>query len=301
MCRPPGRKRNNCVSRSASASTSASRSCAGRASPCAKLRRGTGLSVKCVIRYLRSDRCPDWNPGRQVPTQLDAFVGPIDAWVQRGGTNAADLFRELTAQGFGGSYDAVCRYLARRLGSAGRPGPRVGPLSPPGAPAPPSARKLSFDFIRRPEARQAAVQARLEKVRSSAEPLREALDLAGEFAEMVRQRSAVPLTEWLGKAEAIACRRAAELRGQPPFGRGSGDGSVDRILEQWPGGGTGEQAESDQAKNVRPGGPALTASEGSEGRVGSAGSVKPRKKEDSTAPTLRENPNYMPITRRTMG
>ena len=39
--------------------------------------------------------------------------------------------------------------------------------------------------------------------------LREGLDLAGEFAAMVRRHSELPLAEWLTKAEASAC---AELR-----------------------------------------------------------------------------------------
>jgi transposase len=177
--------------------------------PVRQIARVTGLSLKRVRRYLRSDRCPDWNPGRKVPTQLDPFSGQIDAWVERGGRNAAALYRELGEQGFRGSYDAVRRCLARRLGSTGRPGPRVGPLSPPVATAPPSARKLSFEFIRRPEGRPVEEQARLDKLRGGDAALREGLDLAGEFAAMVRRQSEVPLAEWLTKAEASAC---AELR-----------------------------------------------------------------------------------------
>jgi transposase len=175
-----------------------------------QIARATGLSAKSVVRYLRSGRCPDWKPGREVPTQLGPFAAHVAGWVERGGRNAAELYRELVGLGFRGSYDAVRRYLARRLGSTGRPGPRVGPLSPPAAPAPPTARKLSFEFIRRPEDRTAEEQARLEKLRGCEPALREGLDLAGEFAGMVRQRCAVPLAEWLAKAEASAC---AELRG----------------------------------------------------------------------------------------
>ena len=179
-----------------------------------QIARETGLSKGCVIRYLRADRCPDWNPGREVPTQLGPFAGHIGAWVERGGRNAAELYRELVGLGFEGSYDAVRRYLARRLGSTGRPGPRVGPLPAPPVPAPPSARKLSFEFIRRPEDREAEEQTRLDKLRGCEATLREGLDLAGEFAEMVRKRSRLSLAEWLAKAKASAC---AELRN---FGSG---------------------------------------------------------------------------------
>jgi transposase len=174
-----------------------------------QIARAAALSKACVFRYLRADRCPDWNRGRQTPTQLDPFAGSIDAWIERGGQNAAELYRGLTGQGCRASYDAVRRYLARRLGSTGRPGPRVGVRKPPAAPAPPSARKLSFEFIRRAEEREAAEQARLDKLRDADAGLREALDLAAEFAGMVRKQVAVPLAEWLVKAEGSGC---AELR-----------------------------------------------------------------------------------------
>jgi hypothetical protein len=160
-----------------------------------------GMSVKRVRRYLRAGRCPDWNPGRKVPRRLDQFAEHIDGWVRRGGRSAAELYRELVGMGFRGSYDAVRRYLAHRLGSPGRPGPRVGVLTLPARPAPPSPCKLSYEFIRRPENRKADEQARLDKLRGCDPALRTGLDLAGEFAEMVRRRGHTPLAEWLAKAE----------------------------------------------------------------------------------------------------
>lgn len=126
----------------------------------------------------------------------------------RGGRNAAELYRDLAAQGCQAGYDAVRRFVCRRLGSSGRPGPRTGD-SKPSSPAPPSARKLSFEFIRRVEAREAAEQARLDKLRDADARLRETFDLATEFAGMVRQQVAVPLAEWVTKAEGSGC---AELR-----------------------------------------------------------------------------------------
>src|SRR5262249_48932898 len=132
-----------------------------------EIARATGMSVESVTRYLRSDRCPDWNPRRKAPTQLDRFAEHIGGWIESGGRNAADLYRELVVLGFRGFYDAVRRYLGRRLGSPGRPGPRVGVLTLPAAPAPPSPCKLSHDFIHRPEERKAEEQARLDKLRGS--------------------------------------------------------------------------------------------------------------------------------------
>jgi transposase len=52
-------------------------------------------------------------------------------------------------------------------------------------------------------------QVRLNKLRSSEPALQEGLDLAGEFAEMVRRRGGTSLAEWLAKVEGSGC---AELR-----------------------------------------------------------------------------------------
>src|SRR5262249_15831968 len=56
-----------------------------------KIARAVGVSVKRVLRYVRAERCPDWNPGRQRPTQLDRFAAEVDAWIAQGGRNAAEL------------------------------------------------------------------------------------------------------------------------------------------------------------------------------------------------------------------
>jgi hypothetical protein len=87
-----------------------------------RIAREVGLEVKTSRRYLRLGRCPDWNPGRRARTQLDAFAGPIEAWLGAGGWNAAELHRDLAGRGCRASYEAVRRYVARRLGSTGRPG-----------------------------------------------------------------------------------------------------------------------------------------------------------------------------------
>jgi hypothetical protein len=180
----------------------------GQGIPIRQIARQVGLNVKAVRRYLRRGHCPDWNPGRQPPTQLDSVAPFIDAWVARGGRNAAELHRELAGQGNRAGYDSVRRFLRRRLGSTGRPGLRPPVVVAP-APPPPSARKLSFEFIRRAENRKADEQVRLDRLCASP-VLQESLALATEFAEMVRKESERPLAEWLGRAARSA---AAELRG----------------------------------------------------------------------------------------
>ncbi len=169
-----------------------------------QIARALGVSTKCVIRYLRTEHCPDWNRGQARPTQLNAYTTQVEEWLAHGGRNAAELFRDLAARGCRAGYDAVRRFVSRRLGSAGRPGPRTGDTKP-APPVPPSARQLSFTFIRRAVDREEDEQARLEKLRGADTGLREALDLGAEFAAMVRKQVTVPLTEWLAKAAHSSC------------------------------------------------------------------------------------------------
>jgi transposase len=174
-----------------------------------------GLAVDTVRRYLYLDRCPDWNPGRRAAPLLNAFAGSIDAWIKGGGRNAAELYRDLVRQGCQASYDMVRRYVARRVGSTGRRGPRAGPLKPP-AQRVPSARRLSFAFIRRPQDRDDEEQQRLDRLRAGAAELREGLGLAAEFAALLRKVGTGSVADWLAAAEGSACRElrlfAASLR-----------------------------------------------------------------------------------------
>jgi transposase len=207
-----------------------------------EIARTTGLSVKSVMRYLRRKRCPDWNPGRRVPTQLDGSLSFIEDWLNAGGRNAAQLHRELVGRGCRVSYESVRRYLTRRLGSTGRPGPRVGPLKPPPPPPPPSARKLSFEFIRRVEDRTAEEQGHVDRLCAGDSGLREGLDLAAEFAAQVRRAGTMPFADWLTRAAGSGCaevRSFAESLGQDeaavsaaltePWSNGPVEGHVNRL------------------------------------------------------------------------
>jgi transposase len=178
--------------------------------PMRRIAGEVGLAVDTVRRYLHLDRCPDWNPGRRAAAPLKAFTVAIDAWINNGGRNAAELHRDLVRQGCHASCDTVSRYVARRLGSTGRPGPRAGPLHPP-AQRPPSARRLSFDFIRRSQDRDGEAQQRLDRLRASDAGLREGLDLAAEFAALLRKAGTQSLADWLAAAERSGCRELRSL------------------------------------------------------------------------------------------
>jgi transposase len=166
---------------------------------CRAIARRLGLNLKVVLRYRRLDECPNWAPGRVVPTQLDPFAAAIAAWVAAGNRNSADLFRDLKAQGYVGGYDAVRRYVNRLIGSSGRPG-RRDPDARRRPPSAPSARKLSFRVVNpKPESRSARV---LKGLRERDPKLDAALVLAEELLAMVRRQCPTTLPAWASKAEA---------------------------------------------------------------------------------------------------
>lgn len=199
------------------------------------------MSFRTVMRYVRGPVCPDWEAGRPRPSQLDDHGAFIADWIARGGRNAAELHRLLTARGCPIKYSTTCRYAGRLLGSAGRPGPRPEDLVPP-APCPPSARKLSFAFLC-PAARDGASgRAVLDRMRAGVPGLGTALDLAAEFAAMIRKTVAQPLPVWLNKVDDSGARElktfAAGLREDQaavaaaltePWSSGQVEGQVNRL------------------------------------------------------------------------
>ena len=175
-----------------------------RGTPIRQIARDLDMSRRAVRHYLRSERCPDWRPGRATRSGMDAHREWVDARVAEGRINASELHRELAARGVRLSYATVRRYLTKRLGRAGRARPRVNAAKPKPTP-PPSPKRLSFDWVRRPEKRTVEAQARLDTIRAASPELTIALDLADEFTALIRKRSTGTLADWLSRAEVSPC------------------------------------------------------------------------------------------------
>ena len=163
------------------------------------------MSPKTVIDCLRNadDDRPHGGLGRRHPTAVDAFRADVEGWAAAGGTNTAELHRELTAKGCRARYDVVRRFANRFIGSSGRTGPRspATPRPTPTADAP-SPRKLSFQFACQQAVTDDDEPPLLERVRGRIPDLDVALTLAGEFAGMVRKTVTKPLAEWIAAAAA---------------------------------------------------------------------------------------------------
>jgi transposase len=183
-----------------------------RGYPAARIARELGLSPRSVFRYLQRETCPAWHLRGSQRSRLDGYREWIDARIAEGFINIADLHRQLTERGFKGSYGSVYAFVTKRLGAAGKKRERLNAATPP-VPRPPSARQLSFEWVRRPEKRKPPEQARLDAIRGCSVELAEALDLADGFAKLIRKQSTGTLSEWLTRGEASpdpALRRFAE-------------------------------------------------------------------------------------------
>jgi transposase len=165
-----------------------------------QIARDLRMSRGTVRSYLRREQCPDWNPGVPRATRLDGFRELVDAFIGEGGRTAAELYRRLRGRGCRSSYDAVRRFFRRRLGAAGIDRVRASRIRPP-RPRRPSARQLSFEFVRRAEERSEAEAERMAGV-NAIPALGEPLRLAAEFLGMNRGPARTLLSEWLARAEA---------------------------------------------------------------------------------------------------
>jgi len=177
-----------------------------------RIARELGMSRNAVRRYLRLPTCPDWIPGRPRRSALDSHREWIDARLSEGPINVVQMHRQLTGQGFRGSYGSVRAYITKRLEAAGKKRDRINSATFPPPPQP-SAKQLSFEWVRRPEKRKPDEQARIDAIRTGSDELAAALDLADEFAALIRKRSQGTLSDWLVQSEAASnpeLRRFAE-------------------------------------------------------------------------------------------
>jgi len=172
-----------------------------------------GLSRNTVRRYLRTGRLPDRRRGGPAANKLSAHTAWIDRRIAEGVACAARLHRELAGRGVRVSPATVRRAVAGRLVAAGRQArPGRGSAPPPPVPTP---RRLSFEWVRRPDRREPDAHDRLERARAASAELGEGLGLglADEFADLVRQRATTTFDDWLARAGQSSCgelRRFAE-------------------------------------------------------------------------------------------
>ena len=214
--------------------------------------RRLGLGRSTVVRYLRHTVFPERKGRSDVGRSLLDPWKPLllEQW-NAGQRDGRRLFRELQGQGYRGSYATLARYTQRlRLAQEGaapqRPrAARRRPIRPsvidrPERPLTP--RTAAWLALRRPERRNAGEAERLARLCDRDTSLAEAVDLAEEFAGLIRARQPERLGPWLARArdgrlpafrgfakrlgsDEAAVRTAAML----PWSTGQVEGQINRL------------------------------------------------------------------------
>jgi transposase len=167
-----------------------------------------GRSRRTIERYLRT---PTWpirqhrsHYGRSLLNPYKEYL--LERW-NAGCHTAIQLFRELQPQGYTGSYRRVAAYVSRVRQAQGLPPRRQGlrqtlpvvvePASPPLTP-----RRATWLVLRRETKRTEAEAQQLAQLREQHTEVAEAIDLAQDFIQLVRQRQPEHLDTWLERASA---------------------------------------------------------------------------------------------------
>ena len=129
-------------------------------------------------------------------SQLDQYLPYLISRWEDGCHNIAHLFRELTAQGYQGSYESVRDHLVRLLPTGRK---KQGP--PSSKPTLATPRQATFLFLRRPEKLRSEEQEMLVKLRQIDLEVDRAYDLVQQFAQMLRNRSGESLDAWLAQVQ----------------------------------------------------------------------------------------------------
>src|SRR6267142_4090680 len=115
------------------------------------------------------------------------------------------LFRELRQRGYAGGYGVVAAYARRLRQAQGLPPGHRRPRQPLPAVAEPlcpplTPRRATWLVLRRETKRTDAEAQQLTQLRAQSPEVAEAIDLAQDFATLVRQRQPAQLDPWLHRA-----------------------------------------------------------------------------------------------------
>ena len=155
-----------------------------------------GIGASTVQSWLAAGTFPERKP-REQASQLDRYLPYVIGRWEDGCHNIARLFRELTEQGYQGSYESVRDHLVRLLPTGRK---KQAPLSSK-MPALATPRQATFLFLRRPEKLRVEEQEMLVKLRQIDPEVDRAYDLVQQFALMLRTRTGEHLDAWLTRVQ----------------------------------------------------------------------------------------------------
>jgi transposase len=168
--------------------------------------RALGIHRHTVQKYLALDTPPERRHASRRSSILTPYVGELLERWHHGCRNARQLWREIAAHGYPGSYRHVARLTGelRRQERLGHPLPHA----PPGL----SPTQAVGMLVRRPAERTEAEQHTLDRVRAVHPEVRQAMEQFESFAHLLRERADEDarhrLDQWL---EETAETRVPEL------------------------------------------------------------------------------------------
>ena len=168
--------------------------------------RGLGWGQRTVQRYARADTWQELVDGKWKgprPSKLDPFKPYLRQRWEAGYRNALDLHREITDNGYHGSYSLVRRYLEQH---------REKP--DPIAATPPTVRQVTGWLTRHPDTLSEDDRPRLKAVLEQCSQLQAAAKHIRAFGEIVTTLQGQRLPDW------IAAVRADALPGLTSFANG---------------------------------------------------------------------------------
>ena len=152
-----------------------------------------GLSRKTVRRFLRANEFPEQSPRRR-RTGLEPYRQYLEKRWAEGCHNASRLCRELREKGYEGQRSRVKEFL--------QPWRSQTPKSTSSNHKLPGLRLVAFWLAKPPEKRQPMEQQWVQAISKDHPEIVTAETLAQTFREMVKNRKAGDLTNWLESAEA---------------------------------------------------------------------------------------------------
>lgn len=209
------------------------------------------LDRDTVRRFIKAATFPE-RAARSVPRDTDPYVDYLRQRWSEGCFNARVLMREITAQGYRGSYDAVRRRVAAwRQPQRSTPGAIMHSPASGNSPSQrrrstadrPSANRVAWLLFLRPEELNDQEQSLREAICRRCPALAEAAGLAHAFCDLVKRREAGGLSGWIARASAatvtsevrrfaiglLADLQAIEAALTLPWSNGQTEGQVNRL------------------------------------------------------------------------
>ena len=169
-----------------------------------------GCSCRTIARYLQM---PTWpvrqhrrHYGRSIVNPYQSSI--LERW-NAGCHTAIQLFQEIQARGYTGSSRRVTASVSRIRQAQGIPPRRQGrrqtlPIVAEPAVPPLTPRRATWLVLQRAAQRPEAEVQQLAQLRAQSAEVAEAIDLAQDFATLVRQRQPAQLDPWLQRATTSA-------------------------------------------------------------------------------------------------